>query len=168
MLFESLESVARVVVMALLAYTALIIVLRLAGKRSLAKLNAFDLAVTVAFGSALSSIILTSDIPLADGLAALISLALLQFFVAKASVRSGRFGKIIRSTPRLLVREGRCLTEAMARERITQGELEAAIRNSGIGRIEDVAAVVLETDGSLSVIPAGGEGEFTALRSVAS
>ena len=166
MLFDSLDSMLRVALAAILAYVALLVILRLAGKRSLAKLNAFDLAVTVAFGSALSTIVLTSSVPLADGIVALAVLAMLQFAVAKSSVLSDRFATLIRSEPRLLVRDGRFLDKAMTDERITRREIESAIRNSGTGSLGGVAAVVLETDGSLSVIRAGEEGELTAFGAV--
>jgi uncharacterized membrane protein YcaP (DUF421 family) len=169
MLFDSLESLGRVALVGLLAYAGLVVVLRLAGKRALAKLNAFDLVVTVAFGSILATIILSASVSLADGLLALVGLALLQFIVSRASVASRGFARLARSTPCLLVRDGRYLEEAMTRERVTAGEIDASIRNEGIGRIEDVAAVVLESDGSLSVIAADGkDGELTALRSVES
>ena len=169
MLFDSLGSLARVAFFALVAYGMLVLVLRLAGKRSLAKLNAFDLVVTVAFGSTLATIILNASVPLADGILALAGLALLQFLVSRGSIRWRWFARLVRSTPCRLVRDGRYLEAAMARERVTHDEIDASIRNNGFGRIEQVAAVVLETDGSLSVIAADGQGgELSALRSVRS
>lgn len=166
MIFASFESMGRVALSAICAYIALIIILRISGKRSLAKLNVFDWAVTVAFGSSLATVMLSQDVPLADGVLAFAMLAGLQFLVSQGSVWSDRFKVLVRSEPMLLVKDGRYLRDAMKQERVTQSELDATIRSEGIGRLSDVAAVVLETDGSFSVIKKGGEGELTALRSI--
>lgn len=92
-------------------------------------------------------------------------LALLQWLVSRLSVFSDKFSKLVRSEPRLLVKGGVYRDNVLADERVTAAEVDAAIRNAGVGRIEDVAAVVLESDGSMSVIVRGDE-EMTALRSV--
>ena len=126
--------------------------LRLAGKRALAKLNAFDLVVTVALGSTLATVLLTSDIAFLEGLLAFMMLALLQWAVSRLSIAWPAFRRLVRSQPRLLVENGSYRAHAMAAERITQDEIDAAVRSAGIGRIDEVGAVVLETDGSLSVI----------------
>ena len=167
MFLASLEALGRVALAAAVADAGLVVVLRIAGKRSLAKLNAFDLAVTVAFGSILATVILSKDLSLAEGLLAFVMLAALQYAVSRSSVASPRIRRLVRSRPQLLVEDGRYLEAAMARERVTAGEIDSAIRSHGIGRIDRVAAVVLESDGSLSVIAKGEEGELSALRSVA-
>jgi uncharacterized membrane protein YcaP (DUF421 family) len=166
MLYDDFTGIVRVMAVSVGAYAALVMILRVAGKRSLAKLNAFDLVVTVALGSTLATVLLSRDVPFAEGLLAFIMLAALQYAVAKASVHIPWFKELVRSDPRLLVEDGRYLEEAMRAERVTRSEVDAAVRKKGAGRIEEVAAVVLETDGSFSVIRAGGEGELTALRSV--
>lgn len=165
MVFDSLDSLGRVALAAIVAYAGLVLVLRISGKRSLAKLNAFDFVVTVAFGSTLATILLSREVPLADGLLAFALLAGLQYLVSKLSVHWPFFKQLVRSEPRLLVENGVLREEAMLRERVTRSEVESAIRKSGIGRIEDVGAVVMETDGNFSVV-ARGDGEMTALRSV--
>lgn len=165
MFFDSLESFGRVALASLFAYAGLVLILRISGKRSLAKLNAFDFVVTVAFGSTLATILLSRDVPLADGLLAFVMLAGLQYVVSKVSVHWPFFKQLVRSEPRLLVENGILREEAMLRERVTRSEVESAIRKSGIGRIEDVGAVVMETDGNFSVV-ARTDGEMTALRTV--
>jgi uncharacterized membrane protein YcaP (DUF421 family) len=165
MLFDNLFGLIRVVIVGLLAYGSLILVLRLSGKRSLAKLNAFDFVVTVALGSTLASVLLSSDVALLEGLVAFGLLALLQWIVARLSIASSGFRKLVRSQPRLLLEHGRFREEAMAAERITQDEIVAMVRSAGIGQIEDVGAVVLETDGSLSVIRSSDQ-PLTALANV--
>ncbi|OEJ93547.1 DUF421 domain-containing protein [Streptomyces thermolilacinus] len=166
MFFDSWYDTLRVAVMAVCAYAALLLVVRLSGKRTLAKMNAFDLVVTVALGSTLATILLTRDVALAEGALALALLVSLQFVSARAAVRSRSFRRLIKSEPTLLLSDGRMLPEAMARQRVTEGEVRQAIRAHGIGAVEDVTAVVLETDGSFSVLSRSRSGSGSSLEDV--
>ncbi len=165
MFFDSAYDLLRVAIIAVLAYGALVAVLRLAGKRSLAKLNAFDLVVTVALGSTLATVLLSGDVAFAEGFLAFAMLALLQWGVARLSIAWPGLRKLVRSQPRLLLEDGAYRRDAMADERVTEDGIAGVIRAAGIGRIEDVGAVVLETDGSLSVIRRT-DGTLTALANV--
>jgi uncharacterized membrane protein YcaP (DUF421 family) len=163
--FDSAAGILRVLVVSVLAYGGLIAILRFSGKRTLAKLNAFDWIVSVAMGSTLATILLSKDVALAEGIVAFVMLAGLQWVVARSSVASRWAARLVRSQPRLLLHNGEFCEQAMKEERVLRVEVEQAIRSSGLGRIGDVAAVVLETDGSLSVIKQSGDGELTALPS---
>lgn len=152
-MFEvTFESLMRTVVVGVLAYIGLIAFLRISGKRTLSKLNAFDLVVSVALGSTLSTILLDSSISLWEGLTAFAVLILLQYIMAAAAVHSSKFNKLIKSEPKMLYLEGEYLRGAMKKERIKEIEIMQAIRNTGLGSVDKAKAVVLETDGSLSVI----------------
>lgn len=155
-LFDGSRGLLRVLVVGVVAYPALVLMLRLTGKRTLSKLNAFDFLVTVALGSTLASLLLSDGVALAEGLLALALLILLQFAVTWTSVRWPRFQGWIKAEPSLLYHEGCFLHEAMRRERVTRAEMEAAMRQSGHGSFDQVQAMVLETDGSLSVIAQSG------------
>lgn len=156
MLFSSWSSLAQVALVGVLAYGVLVLVLRVSGKRTLSKMNAFDLVVTVALGSTLASVLLSRTVPLADGVVALILLVALQYAVAWTTLRAGWFRRLVKSEPALLVRGGEFLEDAMRRERVARDEVLAAIRNQGIEALSEVRAVVLETDGSFSVLRGGG------------
>jgi uncharacterized membrane protein YcaP (DUF421 family) len=158
MLFHSWEDLARTIVVGALAYGALVILLRISGKRTLTKLNAFDLIVTVALGSTLATVLLSKDVSLAEGVVALALLIALQFVITWLSVRSERFQRLIKAEPALLLHRGRFVERAMRAERITREEVLAAMRASGIAEVSTVAAVVLETDGTISIIPDSGAG----------
>src|SRR5688500_18843535 len=106
MLFDGWESIGRVVLSGGITYVALILMLRVSGKRTLAKMNAFDLVVTVALGSTLATIALSRDVSVATGIAALAVLIGMQYAVAWLSVRSETARRAVRSEPRLLVRHG--------------------------------------------------------------
>ena len=164
MWFDGWSEIWRVALTALVIYPALILILRISGKRSLAKLNIFDLVVTVALGSVLAAIILTKDISWSEGVAAFVALAGLQWLVSWASVRFDFFKQVIRSDARLLLKDGEFLRDNMRDERVTQTEVEAAIRKKGHGSIERIAAVVLETDGDFSVIEDPPASQYSALK----
>jgi uncharacterized membrane protein YcaP (DUF421 family) len=152
MVFDGWFGLLRVVVVGVLAYAALVLLLRVSGKRTLAKLNAFDLIVTVALGSTLATVLLSKSVALVEGLVAFGLLAGLQYLVAWLSVRSPRFSGWVKSEPTLLLHQGRFLAGPMRAQRVTRDEILAALRSSGAAEARQVAAVVLETDGSLSVI----------------
>ena len=166
MFLQSWSDLGRIVLIAVLTYPALVLVLRLSGKRTLAKMNAFDLVVTVALGSTLATILLSRDVSYAEGLLALVSLVGLQLAATWLSVRSGTLRRLLKSGPTLLVHQGRMLPGAMREQRVTEGEVRQAVRSQGIGSVSQVAAVVLETDGTFSVIPSSQAGDGTALRGV--
>ena len=152
MLFDSWVGVARVLLVGTLAYAFLIFFLRITGKRTLSKMNAFDLIVTVALGSTLASTMLTKSVALAEGIVAFALLVMLQYAVTWFSVRSEWFQSLVKAKPQLLVHRGTWMREAMHRERVTEEEILAALRNQGVPGIGKRTTVVLETDGSLSVL----------------
>ena len=153
MFFDDWAGLIRTVVVGLLAYLALIVMLRASGKRTLSKMNAFDLVVTVALGSTLATVLLNASVPLAEGVVALALLVYLQYAITWLSVRSDRFRALIKAEPTLLVHEGRPLEGAMRTQRVTRDEIDAALRSSGKADLSEVRSVVLETDGSMTVIP---------------
>jgi uncharacterized membrane protein YcaP (DUF421 family) len=149
--FDSWQEIVRVVIIGVLAYVALVILLRVSGKRTLSKMNAFDFVVTVALGSTLATILLSKDVALLEGITALALLIFLQYLIAWLSVRSKRVSNLVKSEPKLLFHKGEFLTAAMNAERVTKEEVCAAIRSGGVANYEEVSAVVLETDGSFTV-----------------
>ena len=167
MFFDGWTGLLRVLVVGTLAYAALVLLLRVTGKRTLSKMNAFDLVVTVALGSTLATVLLSKDVALAEGLLAFALLVLLQFAVTWLSVRSERLQALVKAEPRLLLHHGRLLPGALRRERLTEEEVRAAVRSQGIASLDAVAAVVLETDGSISVVRRAEEGGASALANVA-
>ncbi len=153
MWFDSWSDLGRILVVGPLAYVALVTVLRTSGARTLSKLNAFDLVVTVALGSTLATVLLSSDVSLAEGVLGLLVLVVLQYVVSWASLRWPAVEGVVKSEPVMLYRRG-FLRQAMRRARVTEDEVRQAARSSGRASLEEVSAVVLETDGSLSVLSA--------------
>jgi uncharacterized membrane protein YcaP (DUF421 family) len=151
-IFSTWSDLGRVLLTGVVAYVGLVILLRLSGKRTLTKLNAFDFVVTIALGSALASALLPGDAALVDGLLALVVLIVAQYLVARLQVHHRGFRRLIKSEPTLLLRRGEWRDDAMRRERVTREDVLAVLRENGLASVRDAEAVVLETDGSLSVI----------------
>ncbi|GJL84206.1 MAG: hypothetical protein DHS20C01_38400 [marine bacterium B5-7] len=123
-------------------------------------MNAFDLVVTVALGSILATILLNKDVTLAQGVLALALLIGMQFVVTWSSVRVRWVRKLATGEPTLLLYRGALLSQALVKTRVTEDEVLAAVRSAGAGMLNEVHAVVLETDGSFSVVRSGeGSGE---------
>lgn len=147
-------SLFRTLVVGLLAYCALVACLRISGNRTLSKMNAFDLVVTVALGSTLATVLLNKDVVLAEGVLAFALLIGLQFVLTWCSVRVDWVRKAVTGEPAVLVYQGQLLQSAMRQARVTHNEVLAAIRAAGLAELAQVQALVLETDGSMSVVKA--------------
>lgn len=154
------------IVLGTVAYIAIIFMLRISGKRTLAKWNSFDFVVTVAFGSVLASILLSTKDTFGQGILGFALLILFQYIITWTAVRSDWIQKLIKAEPSLLLYRGQIQHDVLKRERVAEGEILAALRASGIGAIEDADAVILETDGSFSVIESLDNSTASALKDV--
>ena len=166
MFFDNWHDLLRLLVVGTVAYAGLIFCLRTSGKRTLAKMNAFDLVVTVAFGSTFASALLSNDVSIAEALCAFALLCGLQYIVVWLQVRSEWFQNLIKAQPTLLFYRGAFMEAALRKERVTQEEILAAMRGGGASDPSQVGAVVLETDGSLSVIASQSDHEIATLQYV--
>lgn len=99
MLFDDWSGLGRVLIVGVLAYSALVLLVRVSGKRTLAKMNAFDLVVTIALGSTLASVLLSADVALAEGVLGLTVLITLQLVVAWLSVRVPAIRAAVKAEP---------------------------------------------------------------------
>lgn len=158
MLFNGWSGLIRLLAVGIPAYIALVLLLRISGKRTLSKFNAFDLVVTVTFGSMLGSAFLTPGLSLATVIGGFAMLVLLQFLITWSSSRSRLVHRLVKTTPQLVYHQGEFLRGPMRRERVGEDDIRAAIRSQGLGALELVDSVILETDGSLSVVTRGKAG----------
>ncbi len=150
--FSGWQGLLRTLVVGVLAYVTLIGFLRFSGKRTLSKMNAFDFVVTVALGSTLATVLLSKDVALAEGALAFALLIGLQFAVTWTSVRARWVRQLVTGEPLMLLHRGDPLPSALRRARVTHDEIRAAVRAAGLASLGEAEAVVLETDGSFSVI----------------
>ncbi|HMJ16961.1 MAG TPA: YetF domain-containing protein [Gemmatimonadaceae bacterium] len=163
--FDGWYNIGRAITLSVIGFLSLIALLRVSGKRTLSKLNVFDFVFVVAVGSVFAASIMEKDVTLVEGIAALATLVGMQIGLAELAARSELAERIINGEPALLLSHGRFIPRALKRERITEEEVRAAIRAKGVTRVEDVDAVVLENDGTLTVAWTSKEpeGEKTAL-----
>lgn len=153
MWFSSWNTLVDLSVIAVCTYLGLMILIRLGGKRSISQMSMFDYVVTLALASILAKTILEDTIPLSDGLFSGGVLILLQYCVTWVSVRYKSVARFFEPQPTLVYYREHFMDEVMRQQRVTHREIYEAMRRHSFASLEQVQAVVLETNGSLSVIP---------------
>lgn len=138
-----------------ISFIFLFVSIRISGKRTLAKFNAFDFIVTVALGSTLTYMML-AQVAYVEGAVVLMLIIGLQYLFAKLARTSDTMEGLLNASPTLLFYKGKYIRENMKREVVTREEVYGAIRKEGVARISDVLAVVIEPNGELSVIVKSG------------
>jgi len=138
-------------------YFAILIGLRVAGKREIGQMTVFDLVVLLLIANAVQNAMVGPDTSLTGGLIAAFSLLVLNYLVATLRLRWAGLRHLIEGTPTLLVLHGKVLHANLRREGLDDETLEAAVREHGLANLKDVEMAVLETDGSISVVPVGSE-----------
>ena len=161
--FKDWAELGRAALIAIIAYTAFIIMLRGSGKRTLAKMNVFDFVFVVALGSTLAETILIPDITITKGLVTCGTLLLFQIILSRLTTISKGLEKLINGEPTMLMFRGEFLRDTMKRERVTEEEIRAAIRAHTLASTDKVEAVVLETDGTFAVVWQEREGAQSAM-----
>jgi uncharacterized membrane protein YcaP (DUF421 family) len=150
--FHGLGPLLRILVVGVCYYVALVLILRAAGKRTLSRMNTYDMVITMALGSILGKVMVDQDISLSEGLTATALLIGLQYLVTEMRLHFPALHAIISSDPTLLFYRGRYLEDNMRRERIVKEEIEAAIHEKGLTDLSQVEAVILGANGQLSAI----------------
>ena len=167
-MFSSPERVLWIALISILFFVLIVAIVRLMGKRLTAQMNNFDWIITVAVGSLAASGILSTNIAISDAALGILVLAGCQWFATWAIVRSDRMADLFKPEPRLLMRDGAFLPDALLHERVSEREVLSAIRRTGITDQDDVAWVILETNGKLSVArKTDGAPDASVLRHVA-
>ena len=145
-----LDVVARTAII----YLAMLLLLRLAGKREVAQLSMLELVTLLLIANAVQNSMVGENTSVAGGLLAAATLVALDRGLGLLRERSRRFRRVVEGEPRLLVRDGVVLRRALREEGLTEDELHAALRQHGVARAADVRLAVLETNGTISVVPA--------------
>jgi uncharacterized membrane protein YcaP (DUF421 family) len=134
-----------------LYYAALILILRLAGKRLAGQTTTFDLVVNIQLAVVLQTMMLKEG--LGNALVFLVTVFVLHLTTSRACARWPRLRALVRGAPRPLIRGGVILEQALADERVSRDDLLAGLRKLGFDRPEDVDLAVLEETGHISAIP---------------
>lgn len=154
--YNGFEPILRIIIVGTITYIAIILLIRISGKRTLATMNGFDFIITITIGSAFGRIITAQNIPIAEAFTAFALLVTLQTLVSWLKLRSSKFGDIITAPPTLLFYQGRFINENLKKERVKEDEVKSAVREQRIGSMNEVEAVIFESTGSFSVIKKSG------------
>ena len=136
-----------------IVYVALLIGLRLAGKRELGQMTPFDLVVILLVANAVQNAMVGPDTSVTAGLIAAGVLIVGNYGVAEARQRLPWLRRAVEGTPTLLINNGEFVTQHLRREGIDEDEVLMAIREHGVADVGEVRMAVLETDGSISIVP---------------
>lgn len=160
--FGGWRPIFRILVVGVSMYVSLVVFLRLSGSRTLSTMNAFDFIVTVAIGSAFGRALTAKGVSLAEAVAAFALLVSLQYVVTRLQVRWPVVSRVVTNPPRLVYFRGEFLSSVMRSERVTESEVRTAARKKGHGSLAEVEAIVLESSGEFSVVPAVDDPEAFA------
>ncbi|MGQ9675521.1 MAG: DUF421 domain-containing protein [Chloroflexota bacterium] len=149
------EGLTIVVLRTLVVYLALLVGLRLAGKRELGQMTPFDLVVVLVISNAVQNAMVGPDTSLAAGLAAAFTLLLANWTLNRAGLKWSWLQRGVVGSPTLLISHGRFIGDHLRREGIEPDEVLMAMREHGIADVSDVETAVLEVDGTISIIPMG-------------
>ena len=139
------------VVRALVVYAFLMVLLRITGRRQIGQLAPFDLVLLLVLSNAVQNSMNGGDNSLVGGVLSALTLVSVNWLVGYVALRNKRLARTIEGRPEVLIHNGHVYRDVMERERLTQSELDAALRLAGCGSIEDVHFAVLENNGQISV-----------------
>ncbi|MEP7214963.1 MAG: YetF domain-containing protein [Anaerolineaceae bacterium] len=146
-----------IVLRSAVVYGALLVGLRLTGKRQIGQMAPFDLVVILLIANAVQNAMVGPDTSLLGGLISAGVLLGANIVVARSRDRIPGLRRAVEGQPAILVSGGKVIAKAIAEEQIDMDELEQAIREHGIEKLEDVRMAVLEVDGTISIVPMGVE-----------
>lgn len=138
-------------------YAWIILLTRITGVRSFAKMSSFDFAMTIAIGSLFATTIVNPEPPLARSLVAFAALFGGQWLVAQLRIRSDGAREVVDNSPILVMRDGVMLKGNMRRAEIAETDLVAKLREANVLHFGQVRAVVVETSGDVSVLHASDD-----------
>jgi uncharacterized membrane protein YcaP (DUF421 family) len=134
----------------IIVYAFLIVGIRMAGKRQLAQLNAFDLVVLLTLANTVQNAIIGEDNSVTGGLIGAATLLAMNYVVVRFLYGHQKLDHLLEGEPDVLVADGKILHDRLKRELITQAELEAAARRQGFGSLAEVSRAVLEPGGTVT------------------
>lgn len=140
------------VLRAVMVYAALMVLVRLSGKRTIGEFTAFDLIVLILLGEAAAGGLTGGHASVTGSLLSASTLVGLNYLVGFASARSALIDKLVEGEPVVVLYNGELLREAMKKNNLPESDLDEALRKAGVGDRNDVSLAVLETDGVITVI----------------
>ena len=135
----------------LIVYLFLLTLIRLTGKRQVGQLAPFDLILLLVLSNAVQNAMNGGDNSVQAGIISALTLVMLNYGIGYATFRSKRFEALIEGRPQLLIHNGKLYRDVMEKQRLTQHELDAALRRQGVSDIAHVHVAVIENNGDITV-----------------
>ncbi len=142
---------------ALVIFTVILLIVRVAGLRTFAKMSSIDFASTIAIGSVLASVVMNGTTSILKGAAALATIVAFQHFFAKMKYLSNDFEDLAENDPVLLMDGPNFLEKNMEKVGVSRSDLIAKLREANVIQLSEVKAVVFETTGDVSVLHGSGD-----------
>jgi uncharacterized membrane protein YcaP (DUF421 family) len=142
-----------IVLRTVVVYIALLIGIRVAGKRELGQMSPFDLVVILIIANAVQNAMVGADTSLTGGLVAAFTLLLINWVVGRLRLRYHWLDRDITGHATLLVNNGHYIDRNMRREGVDAEDVEMAMREHGIDNVTQVEFAILEVDGTISIVP---------------
>jgi uncharacterized membrane protein YcaP (DUF421 family) len=152
-MFEMATPAWDIVLRSLLIYVAVFLGLRLMGKRERGQMTVFDLVVILLIANAVQNAMVGRDSSVQGGILAAFVLLIANRGVGLLGLRGPRWGRLLEGTPTVLVEDGEFIDSHLHKEGLDRDEVEMAIREHGLDSVSAVKLAVLETDGSISIVP---------------
>ena len=146
------ETVLQIVLRTSVSYVLVLVGILLTGKREVGQMTPFDLTLLLLLSNAVQNAMVGPDSSLLGGIVAALVLLGLNYLLAEVAGFNRRFRKLVQGSPTLLIHNGQCITDHIAKEHLSMDELNRALREHGVNEIKDVALAVLEVDGAISVL----------------
>ena len=141
------------VLRAVAVYVVLLALIRLSGKRTMGQFTPFDMLLIVLLGTAVQNSLIGEDVSLLGGLLLAAVLIALNWCVALVTSRSARAERLIEGVPVVIARNGKLFERVLRRELISTDDFEEALRMNNVEDVSEVEIALLETNGSISVVP---------------
>jgi uncharacterized membrane protein YcaP (DUF421 family) len=151
-MFPGVHVLLGIVLRTAVIYIVVLLGVRLSGKREVGQMTPFDLTLLLLISNSVQNAMTGPDTSLLGGVAAAITLLVLNYLIAEVSGGNRRFRKLVEGQPSLLVHDGEIIAAHMAKEHVSMDELQRSLREHGISDYHDVALAVLEVDGSISCL----------------
>jgi uncharacterized membrane protein YcaP (DUF421 family) len=155
MFFRSWAGIGHVMLASVIVFAIIVALLRIVGQQALAKMSGFDVVFAVTLGSVVGTVVISREIPIAEAIAALVTLLGMQEVTRFFQSRSLRVHHVVRQPPRVMLWNGELLEDRLRASSVSADEIRAAVRKAGLRSLSDAQVVVLENDGEWSVVAKG-------------
>jgi uncharacterized membrane protein YcaP (DUF421 family) len=139
------------VIRGIVVYTAIVLLLRMTGKRQIGQLSPLDLVLLLIISNAVQNSMNGGDNSLIGGLILAVTLVGLNYLVGLVTFKSRAMENAIEGRPQVLIHDGKIFEDVMLETKLTRAELDSVLRHQGYFKIKDIKLAILETNGTVSV-----------------